>query len=116
MSYWVYLRNEKGNLCQIDKHQNGGTFVLGGTTDAELNVTYNYGGLYRDYLDKNRGLKWLHNKKAEDTIKRLEFAIIKLGTIRNSDYWNPTKGNAGYALSILASWAKMNPKGIWEVN
>lgn len=46
MSYWVYLENSDGPV-EVESHSDGGTYALGGTTDAELNVTYNYGWLFR---------------------------------------------------------------------
>ena len=53
---------------------------------------------------------------AKDTIAALESAVNKLGTKTSSDYWKPTKGNAGYALSILLSWARQYPEAVWDVS
>jgi hypothetical protein len=59
---------------------------------------------------------WLHGKKAEETIERLEKAVKELGTERNNDYWNATDGNAGYALNILLTWAKDHREAVWRVS
>lgn len=113
MSYDVYLNELNGDICKVEKHSEGGTFVLGGTTDAHLNITWNYVGYFCEHIDKQQGIRWLYNKKAKDCIQRLEEAVKKLGTERDDDYWAPTAGNAGYALSILLGWAKENPKGVF---
>lgn len=83
---------------------------------AELNITYNYSEYYYKELDRELGIKWLDRKKASACIKRLEMAIEALGTERCIDYWEPAKGNAGYALSILLEWAQQHPDGEYRVN
>lgn len=118
MSYWVYLGDEKGDTVKVSRHAEGGTYALGGTDKAELNVTYNYGQFYRSYLcgDEESGLKWLNGKKAKDTTSKLETAIAALGVEQDEDYWKPTPGNAGYALSILLAWAKEYPEAVFTVS
>ena len=40
---------------------------------------------------------------------------IKLGYLCDGgSYWMSTPGNAGYALSILLSWAKQHPEATWK--
>lgn len=63
MSYWVKLLDKKGKVCQVERHSEGGTYVMGGTTDAELNITYNYSEPYSEYLDEKQGLKFLNGKR-----------------------------------------------------
>ena len=116
MSHWVYLFDKNGGPLKVDNHSEGGTYAIGGSDDAELNVTYNYGRLYHEQLNKDSGLRWLDGKKAKDCIKVLEKAVNALGIERDNDYWKATPGNAGYALSILLGWAKQHPKGIFEVS
>ena len=116
MSYWVYLNDAKSKKSmKVDNHQEGGTYAYGGIEEAELNITYNYSKQYYEHLDKE-GLRWLSGKTASKTIPKLRLAIKALGRTRSDDYWSPTKGNAGYALSILLKWAKKNPDAIWQVN
>ena len=110
MSFWVYLYDETNMPVKIEPHSEGGTIILGGTDEAELNITYNYSSYYYEHLSPRKGLRWLHKKKARDTIKRLEKAVKELGTKKDKDYWKTTKGNAGYALSILLHWARQYPK------
>lgn len=116
MSFWVYLKNEKDSCVKVKKHEEGGTRVIGGTDDAELNITYNYSRYFYEHLSPRKGLRWLNGKKASNTIRRLEKAIKELGVQRDMDYWATTSGNAGYALSILLDWAKQHTKAIFYVS
>jgi len=103
-----------GGIAQVENHEDGGTYVLGGTTEASLNITYNYGRFFYMHLDEEKGLRWLYGKKASETIDRLQKAVEDLGTTRDSDYWKATPGNAGYALSRLLAWAHQHPDATWN--
>lgn len=116
MSYWVYLQDEKNEPVKVKKHQEGGTYAVGGVDKAELNITYNYGKYYRKYLNRRAGLRWLNNKNASEVIKKLEQAVKELGIQRAEDYWEATSGNAGYALAILLSWARQYPDAKFYVS
>ncbi len=110
MSWWVSLEKRKKTV-KVNLHKEGGTYCVGGTMEAELNVTYNYSTFYYKFLNKEQGLKWLDGKKAGDCIIALSKAVILLGDTRDSDdYWAKTPGNAGHALDILLGWAKQYPK------
>jgi hypothetical protein len=115
MSFWVYLENDKEAVI-VERHAEGGTYVLGGTTEAELNVTYNYSPFFFKHLNAESGLRWLDGKRASDTIEHLENAVAALGTSQDTDYWNATPGNAGYVLGILLEWAKQYPGATWGVH
>lgn len=113
VSYWVYLMKD-GSVAEVERHEEGGTYQLGGTDDAALNITYNYSDVYQLF---DFSIRDLHEKKAEEVIPKLEELVEKLGTRQYSDdYWAPTPGNAGYALSILLKWAKQHPDGVFEVS
>jgi hypothetical protein len=112
VSYWVYLEKD-GSTVKVARHAEGGTYALGGLPEAELNVTYNYSGSYRQ---ADFSLRDLHDKKAADTVSKLESVVSQLGTERDSDYWAATDGNAGYAASILLGWAKQHPEATWRVS
>lgn len=99
---------------EVELHSEGGIYVFGGTTDACLNITYNYSKFYSKYLD-DIGLKWLDGRKASDCIERLQAAVDTLGTEREDNYWLATCDNAGYALSILLRWAQQHPDAVFEV-
>ncbi len=62
MSYDIDLSYPESGLAQIPSHEEGGTYALGGSTNASLNVTYNYGGFYREHLDSEQGIRWLYDK------------------------------------------------------
>ena len=106
---------ECGRPVIVDRHAEGGTYAIGGIKEADLNITYNYSKHYYRCLNSENGLRFLNGKQAKDTIKDLESAVKLLGTKNDSDYWEATAGNAGYALSILLKWAKQYPNAVWKV-
>ncbi len=117
MSWWVKLVSEKDNRpVSVPRFEDGGTYPLGGTTDADLNITYNYSPLYHTFLDKEEGLRWLHGKSGKDGAPRLEAAVRELGIDGDEDYWKPTRGNAGRALIQLLLWAEKHPDAIFRVD
>ncbi len=116
MSWQVKFITPYGHSLSVERHSEGGTYICGGSTNAEINVTFNYSKSYRRALDPNQGLSWLHGKTGRETLHRLNAAIGILGTVRDSDYWAATDGNAGATLAIFALWAQQYPWGIWEVS
>ena len=114
MSWDVYLSDDEHGVVQVPHHSEGGIHAFGGTDNAELNITYNYGRVYNDLLGGNIK-EVLHGKIAADTTDLLQSVVDQLGTNQSSDYWDPTPGNAGHALSILLSWAKLHPRATWSV-
>ena len=80
-----------------------------------MSVTYNYAVYFREHLDPESGLRWLHDKTAAETIPVLTEAVRLLGTERAGGYWASTPGNTGHALSVLLGWATANPDARWEV-
>ena len=116
MSWDVSLSDKETGTCEVERFEEGGTYVLGGSTDANLNITYNYSAFYHEHLDQEHGLKWLDGKRAAETIERLEQAVAALGTTPDSDYWAATPGNAGRALAMLLSWARQYPDAVWDVS
>ena len=109
MSWWIYLEDpETAETLPVSSHSEGGTYAVGGTSKAELNVTYNYAVHF--------SFRGLHGKTGAETIATLQDPVATLGTERDSDYWSSTPGNAGYACSILLSWAQLHPTGRWRVS
>lgn len=108
MSYWISLQNENGLVPHVDRFQEGGTQPVGGSTDAELNVTFNY---YPKF-----DFKSLHEHKAKETILDLVAAIVSLEDDVDEDYWKPTDGNVRKALMILLRWARQYPNCVWRVS
>lgn len=111
MSYWIYLEDSNGETFELDlPHTEGGTYVLGGTTSTELNVTYNYAGKFN--------FKGLDKRFARDTLIELEKAVLQFskGPDDSKDYWQPTDGNVMRACGCLLAFAKQHPEGIWRVS
>ena len=131
MSYDIYLNDPvTGEPLEFADTMDlrGGTFALGGTTEAWLNITYNYSSHFRRVFgDENislndweklfgsdTGIRRLYGMSAKESIPILEKAIDMLSTDEDSDYWKPTEGNARKALSNLLIMAKALPHGVWS--
>ncbi len=110
MSYDIRL---EGNIT-VPAHTEGGTYVLGGSGRADLNVTYNYGKFFYDVIDSELGIRWLYGKTGAETSERLADAVAILGTEQDDDYWASTPGNAGHALNVLLEWARLYPEAVWR--
>jgi hypothetical protein len=133
VSYDISLTDAvTGEVLELDApHQmRGGTYALGGTTEASLNVTYNYAPhFYRVlgdepagqeascfgqmFASKGRGIRKLYGMTGAQSIPLLDAAIAKLGNDVDSDYWAATEGNAKRALVQLRALAEMRPDGVW---
>ncbi len=99
MSWWIVLEDKKGNIIDTDTiRQEGGTQVMGGISEAELNVTYNYG--------KHFSFGELDSMSAEDAAPKIKAAVNKLGNDTKEDYWEPTEGNVKIALQTLLEFAE----------
>lgn len=93
-------------------HMRGGTYAMGGTTRAHLNVTYNYGAIFHRVLG-DEGVRTIYGKTGAESIQLLESAAEQLGDDVDADYWKATEGNAKRALVQLAALAKMRPDAVW---
>ena len=93
----------------------GGTYALGGTTELWLNVTYNYGPIFRrpEVLGEE-GIRSIYGMTGADSIPVLQNAIANLGDDTDPDYWKATDGNAKRPLCQLLAMAQMRPDGIWD--
>ena len=100
---------------EVECIQEGGTQAVGGTTEADLNITYNYAEVYKLVMPSGSLHKALGDKTGAETIEMLESAVEALGTRQFDDYWAPTPGNAGFALNILLGWARQYPDGVWRI-
>jgi hypothetical protein len=116
MSYDIKLQDQvtKATLeLDVPHHMRGGTYALGGTTEAHLNVTYNYGKHYYRVMGEN-GIRTIYGITGADSIPVLTRAIEQLGDDVDDDYWKDTEGNAKRALLQLLALAKMRPDGVWS--
>lgn len=116
MSYDIYLTDHvSGEVlnCEVAHQLRGGTYAMGGTSEAWLNVTYNYGGHFRRLFGED-GIRFLYGKPAVDTIAPLQSGADALKNDVSEDYWEGTEGNAKRALLSLIALAKMLPHGVWK--
>lgn len=91
----------------------GGTYAMGGTKEAWLNITYNYGKHYYRVMGEN-GIRTIYGMSGAESIPVLKEAISKLGDEVDPDYWKDTEGNAKKALYGLLALAQLRPDGIWR--
>ena len=88
----------------------GGTYQLGGTKEAWLNITYNYAKhYYRIFGEK--GIRTIYGMTGAESIPILEKAIAQLGSDVSDDYWEATEGNAKKPLYNLLALAHLRPDG-----
>lgn len=116
MSYDIYLNDPvTGGTIELDEpHQmRGGTYKIGGTTEARLNVTYNYAKHYYRVMGE-KGIRTIYGMTGAESIPVLKAAIGELGDDVDPDYWEPTEGNAKRALCSLLALAQMRPDGVWD--
>jgi len=92
----------------------GGTYFIGGSNKAWLNITYNYSKFYYDLISEKMGIRWIYNKTGKECLPILEKAVAHLGTEQSNNYWETTPGNAGNALFGLIAFCKMCPDGIFD--
>jgi hypothetical protein len=114
MSYWAYLIPEGaprdgGITVEVPHFQEGGTQPLGGTTSAEINITYNYA--------KHFKFRSLDGKLGFETVRPLAEAVIELkNDVDMEDYWNPTEGNVRRVCERLLQWAGLHPFAMWHIS
>lgn len=115
MSYDIYLNDPvSGEMLQLNSpHQmTGGTYILGGTTNCHLNITYNYGRHFTPLGEE--GIRTIYGMKASESITALQSLADSLGDDVDDDYWKPTEGNAKRAILQLIVLAEMRPDGVWD--
>ena len=91
----------------------GGTYAVGGTTEAWLNITYNYSKHYYRVFGEN-GIRTLYGLTGDESIPLLQKAISQLNDDIDPNYWEATEGNAKKALRGLLEFALMRPDCIWD--
>ena len=124
MGYSIRIkRADGGDAVLPEKHDiAGGTYVVGGTKDAWLYVTYNYAGTFHRVIG-GEGLRSLDGGCVKDSLPVLEKAIAALGDAQpDADYWKATDGNAKKALVNLKAIADLalqafpDERLTWEVD
>ncbi len=92
---------------EVEYFTEGGTYPLGGSTDADLNITYNYSPHYYRVLPNGEGLRGLNGLTVEEALPQLSEGVKALGTDEHPDYWKATEGNARRALVTLEKWCQL---------
>lgn len=115
MSYDIELRDPiTQEVLQLDAphHMRGGTYAVGGTTEASLNVTYNYAKHFYAVLGE-QGIRRIYGMTGAESLPVLREAMARLQDDVDDDYWKSTEGNAKRALTQLCALAHMRPDGVW---
>ena len=113
----------------------GGTYAMNGTTEAWLNITYNYSrwyykpGVFAPTREESKGIRTIYGMTGAESISVLKKAIESLESMSEdisdeelrefeeqgaTGYWMPTRKNAIKPLYQLLAFAQMRPDGIWE--
>ena len=124
MSYDITIMSATGEPVTLaEKHQlRGGTFALGGTDVAELNVTYNYAPMFREAFKDPDGIKTIALRDLKTGLALIQNAILNLKGKPSDNYWNATEGNARKALCDLAILGNLvlstgdHDDAIWEIH
>lgn len=80
MSYDIYAVTADKTPVQLAEpfHGKGGTYQVYGTTEAHLNVTYNYSEFFHRALDEDKGIRVLYGMQVLDSLPLIAGAIAKL--------------------------------------
>lgn len=116
MSYDIELTDPvTGERLELDEPHDmrGGTYAVGGTREAWINITYNYGWIFRQ-LFGDKGIRFLYGKTAAESLPHLEEGVALLKDDVSDDYWEATEGNAKQALHKLIALARLRPDGVWQ--
>ena len=117
MSYDIQLVDavtRKALVLESPHHMKGGTYAIGGTVLAHLNVTYNYCKQFCQVLNPESGIRSIYGLSGAQSIPILDKAISMLSDEADENYWKPTEGNVKRALLQLRALATMRPDGVWD--
>jgi len=122
MSYDIRIQGRLKKPVYLEKHDIAGpTRAFGGTTEAWLNVTYNYSGTFQKLFGKD-GIRSIYGLSVKKSIKVLDEAIKKLGDVKPNlhNLFDPCEGNVKKALIDLKTLAEMaieqhpNTRMVWS--
>ena len=121
MSYDIDLKDPvTGKTIEFDKPHNmrGGTYQVGGTSEAWLNITYNYSGYYYDATDgderffgktnddyddekpRNLGIRGIYGKTGAQSIPMLNAMISRIEEKYKKDGVCNSLGRIGVSSSL----------------
>jgi hypothetical protein len=121
MSYDIYLVHPiTSEILDIGfiHHLTGGTYCVGGTSTATLNITYNYADILYRVLPKLEstgysGIRSIYGLTGAESIPLLKQAISQLADDVSTDYWQSTEGNVKSALLKVLALAQLRLDGVW---
>lgn len=116
MSYDISLCDPvTGDTLHLDSahRMEGGTHVMGGTTECWLNITWNYAKFYYRVFGE-KGIRTIYGMTGASSVPVLRAAAENLGDDTDPDYWAATEGNAKRPLFQLIALAEMRPDGVWR--
>ena len=138
MSYDIYLSDPvSGEVLELESanHMRGGTYAMSGTTEAWLNITWNYAdwyykpGVFAHTKKSSEGIRTIYGMTGAESIPILKKAISALESMTEdisekerreyeekgaTGYWMPTRANAIRPLYQLLALAQMRPDGVWR--
>ena len=82
MSYDIRIKRQDGKTVEL-RHAHtiiGGTYALGGTSEAWLNITYNYWRIFKELLGAN-GIRTIYGMNINDARPLLMEAAERLGDV-----------------------------------
>jgi hypothetical protein len=108
-----------GETVFVEMHTEGSTYLVGGSTEADIAITYNYSKTYRRAYEalelEYKGMCGMfENRVAGDCIPEFTAVVAYLGTEKSQNYWDDTPGNAGHALSVVLGWCRQHPDALIE--
>lgn len=138
MSYDIELKDpvtQKTIELDTPHQMQGGTYAIGGTTEAWLNITWNYNdwyyhaGVFAPTREASKGIRTIYGMTGAQSIPILQKAIKALESMKEdigderrrkceeqgaTGYWMPTRANAIKPLYQLLALAQMRPDGVWD--
>ena len=103
MSHDIRIKRKDGTVVELkERHAiTGGTYALGGTTEAWLNITYNYWRIFHRLFGED-GIRTIYGMNVKDARTILVGAVARLGDAEpDENYWKACDGNAKKALAGL---------------
>jgi hypothetical protein len=113
MSYNISIQRNGEVLELPDGHTEGGTYAIGGSNKAEMDVTYNYSEIFR--------IGNLDGLTVNDAIPILAHKVAEYGVLPTDDYWAVDKRNIGHLCYVVLLWClealKQQPEGseYWRI-
>ena len=103
MSHDIRIKRKDGTVVELkERHAiTGGTYALGGTTEAWLNITCNYWRIFHRLFGED-GITTIYGMNVKDARTILVGAVARLGDAEpDENYWKACDGNAKKALAGL---------------